>query len=167
MAESVARLFEEFSDSHQFLKEMTAEQKQQLVTMASVRTLANRQVIATLDAPTDGIYFIEAPTDGQLTWLYESCRVAFFPSLHESFPLRVLESLMHGKPAVLSDIAIMREIHPHGRFASPNDVEAWKSFLLQMHGKELPKQATFQAKKWQWEKRADELARQFKELEKR
>ncbi|MGV0879101.1 Crp/Fnr family transcriptional regulator [Martelella sp. FLE1502] len=58
MAESVARLFEEFSDSHQFLKEMTAEQKQQLVTMASVRTLANRQVIATLDAPTDGIYFI-------------------------------------------------------------------------------------------------------------
>ena len=115
----------------------------------------------------DGIYFIEAPTDGQLTWLYESCRVAFFPSLHESFPLRVLESLMHGKPAVLSDIAIMREIHPHGRFASPNDVEAWKSFLLQMHGKELPKQATFQAKKWQWEKRADELARQFKELEKR
>ncbi len=112
----------------------------------------------------DGIYYIEAPTDGQLTWLYESCRVAFFPSLHESFPLRVLESLMHGKPAVLSDIPIMREIHPHGRFASPTDVEAWKSFLLQMHGKELPKQATFQSKKWQWEKRSDELVKEFKEI---
>ena len=112
----------------------------------------------------DGIYYIEAPTDGQLTWLYESCRVAFFPSLHESFPLRVLESLMHGKPAVLSDIPIMREIHPHGRFASPTDVEAWKSFLLQMHGKELPKQATFQSKKWQWDKRSDELVKEFKEV---
>lgn len=58
MAESVARLFEEFGDSHQFLNAMSAEQKQQLVTMSSVRTLANRQVIATLDAPADGIYFI-------------------------------------------------------------------------------------------------------------
>ena len=48
MAESVARLFEEFGDSHQFLNGMTAEQKQQLVTMSSVRTLTNRQVIATL-----------------------------------------------------------------------------------------------------------------------
>ncbi|MEQ8353632.1 MAG: glycosyltransferase family 1 protein [Leptospiraceae bacterium] len=114
----------------------------------------------------EGIYYIETPTDGQLTWLYESCRVAFFPSLHESFPLRVLESLMHGKPAVLSDIPIMREIHPHGRFASPTDVEAWKTFLLQMHGKELPKQATFQSKKWQWDKRSDELAREFKGINK-
>ncbi|MGV0820643.1 Crp/Fnr family transcriptional regulator [Martelella sp. AMO21009] len=58
MAESVARLFEEFGDSHEFLNGMTAEQKQQLMTMASVRTLANRQLIATLDAPVDGIYFI-------------------------------------------------------------------------------------------------------------
>ena len=110
----------------------------------------------------EGIFYIEEPTDGQLTWLYESCRVAFFPSLHESFPLRVLETLMHGKPTVLSDLPIMREIHPHGRFASPTDVEAWKTFLLQMHGKEIPKQATFQAKRWQWEKRSEDLAKEFK-----
>lgn len=112
----------------------------------------------------EGIYYIESPSDGQLTWLYESCRVAFFPSLHESFPWRVLETLMHGKPTVLSDLPIMREIHPHGRFAAPQDVEAWKTFLLQMHGKELPRQAKFQAKRWQWETRSEDLAKQFKEL---
>ncbi|WP_180898116.1 Crp/Fnr family transcriptional regulator [Martelella soudanensis] len=58
MAESVAQLFRVFSDTHQFLGGMTSEQKEQLAALASVRKFANRQPIARLGAPVDGIYFI-------------------------------------------------------------------------------------------------------------
>ncbi len=58
MKESVARLFRQFSDTHQILDRLTPDQKNRLIALASVRTFENRQQIATLCDPVDGIYFI-------------------------------------------------------------------------------------------------------------
>lgn len=58
MTESIARLFRQFSDTHQIFDRLTPEQKTRLIAISSVRKFENRQQIATLCDPVDGIYFI-------------------------------------------------------------------------------------------------------------
>lgn len=49
------------------------------------------------------IVFIEAPSDGELHWLYAACSFTVFPSLIEGWALPVGESLWFGKPCAASD----------------------------------------------------------------
>ncbi|HUI20307.1 MAG TPA: glycosyltransferase family 1 protein [Methylocella sp.] len=51
------------------------------------------------------IRFVEAPTDGELRWLYASCQFTVFPSYFEGWGLPVGESFWFGKPCAASNMS--------------------------------------------------------------
>lgn len=105
-----------------------------------------------------GIHFIEGPNERELTWLYEKCHAAFFPSLHEGFGLPVLEAQQNEKLTIVSDIPIFREVCPTARFIEPMNVDGWKQEFHNLHGKKTPKESGFDSKFWKWSNRAKDIA---------
>ncbi len=80
-----------------------------------------------------GIFFLEKPSDGCLRWCYRNASLLLNPSLHEGFGLPVLEGRSLGLPAIISDIAVFREIGGDSRYVPPLDTAAWSAALLEAH----------------------------------
>lgn len=113
----------------------------------------------------DGIYFIENPTDAELSYLYENCEIFAFPSKHEGFGLPLLEAIQAGKRCVASDIPVFREILEEGidTFANPDDPNSWVEAIYrseQMH----PKKRHWKKDFWSYKRTAMELESSFLEL---
>jgi glycosyltransferase involved in cell wall biosynthesis len=68
------------------------------------------------------IMFCKHPTDAELEALYRGCRFTLFPSLYEGWGLPVTESLVFGKPCVISSSTSLPEAG--GRFARYFDPES-------------------------------------------
>ena len=107
-----------------------------------------------------GIIFLENQPDAVLRWCYERAALVVFPSLHEGFGLPVVEALQFGKPVLVSDIPVFREVAPTARFVPPLSVEAWSAALLQasadvrsgrLHAPALV------SEEWSWRHRAAEF----------
>ena len=115
-----------------------------------------------------GIYFLENPSDGVLRWCYEQSAMLAFASLHEGFGLPIIEALQLGKPVLLSDIPIFREIAPADcEFIAPRDVEAWSRALenaSRAHRDGGIPANSFDRDFWSWDSRARKLSEIIDEL---
>ncbi|MCB1173074.1 MAG: glycosyltransferase family 4 protein [Leptospiraceae bacterium] len=108
----------------------------------------------------EGVYFIEGASQAELSWCYSKCSMVILPSLHEGFGLPVIEAYSYGKPCILSDIPIFREVGSKSSFVSPLDANAWQATLTAksrqiQSGKN--RQPAFNSKTWSWKKKAAEL----------
>jgi glycosyltransferase involved in cell wall biosynthesis len=54
--------------------------------------------------------FIETASEAELADLYRGCSSLVYPSLMEGFGLPPLEAMAHGRPVIVSDIPVFREI---------------------------------------------------------
>lgn len=116
----------------------------------------------------EGIHYLENASDSHLRWCYEKAAFLAFPSIHEGFGLPVLEARQLGKPLLISDIPVFREIvREEEAFVAPTDVEKWREALLSFtdrlrSGKLEP--PPFDENFWSWRERAAELSRIITEL---
>jgi glycosyltransferase involved in cell wall biosynthesis len=55
------------------------------------------------------LHFIEAPSDGELAWLYSGAAFSIFPSELEGWGLPITESLAFGTPCLAADNSSLRE----------------------------------------------------------
>jgi glycosyltransferase involved in cell wall biosynthesis len=68
--------------------------------------------------------------DAELSWLYEHCDVYVNPSFFEGFSLTPLEALSFGRPIVLSNIPVHKEVYGDGfEYFDPNNIESLESAL--------------------------------------
>ena len=72
-----------------------------------------------------GVHLTGWLDDADLTTLVAGSRALVLPSIDEGFGLPVLEALASGRPVVVSDIAVLREVAgPHAIAAAHDDPEA-------------------------------------------
>ncbi len=114
-----------------------------------------------------GVRFLENQPDAVLSWCYENASLVLCPSLHEGFGLPVIEALQRGRPVLLSDIAIFREIAPDATFVEPRNAEAWARAI--QSGVRAARAGVltiprFQAEDWTYRRRAGELLAVLEEL---
>ena len=106
------------------LRELPREAVPTLVFAGQVGWMV-ADLMAQLDncAWLDGkIVFCRRPTDAELEALYRGCRFTLFPSLYEGWGLPVTESLVFGKPCVISRATSLPEAG--GRLARYFDPES-------------------------------------------
>lgn len=125
------------------------------------------QQLASGQTREEGIIFLENQPDAVLRWCYEHAMLLAFPSLHEGFGLPVMEALQLGKPVLLSDVPIFREIAPQARFAAARDVGEWAGALERAIADSRTGQLQpppFDPGEWSWRNRAAELVATFERL---
>lgn len=67
----------------------------------------------------------------RLVTLYQNCAALVFPSLWEGFGLPPIEALACGRPVIVSDIAVHREVLDDAAFyITPGDPETWHTAFL-------------------------------------
>jgi glycosyltransferase involved in cell wall biosynthesis len=93
------------------LRELPAEHVPTLVFAGHIGWMV-ADLIAQLDncAWLDGkIVLCDQPSDAELEALYRGCRFTLFPSLYEGWGLPVTESLVFGKPCIISSATSLPE----------------------------------------------------------
>ena len=123
--------------------------------------------LSSRELESSGIYYIENANDAELRWCYNHCAFLAFPSLHEGFGLPVIEALQLKKPALLSDISILKEIAPGCTFIEPRNADAWRNELIQFNT--LYKEGRLTAPEidnefWSWNSRAQVLSDLIEEI---
>ena len=72
------------------------------------------------------LFFIDSPSDAELSWLYSNCAFSMFPSLCEGWGLPITESLSFGKYCLAADNTSLTEVGQGLIFnADPLDGLAW------------------------------------------
>lgn len=72
------------------------------------------------------LFFIDGPSDSELSWLYANCAFSVFPSLCEGWGLPITESLSFGKYCLAADNTSLVEVGQGLTFnADPLDGLAW------------------------------------------
>jgi glycosyltransferase involved in cell wall biosynthesis len=110
----------------------------------------------------NSIKFTGYVTEGQLKWLYRSCRAYVFPSLSEGFGLPGLEAMLHRAPVVSSNATCLPEVYGDAAwYFNPLDIhDMTRSISEVLDNKELRnkliRQGREQVKKYSWEKMARE-----------
>lgn len=107
---------------------------------------------------SEGIYFIENPSDGELGWLYRNCSYFLFPSLHEGFGLPLLEAIREGKPCIASDIPVFHEVldSETDDFVPPKDVSLWVQALRKAGTRGTPPLRK-KSQDWSWDSTAKQV----------
>ena len=85
-----------------------------------------------------------------------------------AFGLPIIEAFQYGKPAILSDIPIFREIGGPSLYVPPMDILKWRDALLRMnkmHDQSQLPTPEFDKDEWSWKNRANQLNCIFQELQ--
>lgn len=70
-------------------------------------------------------------SDSDVKLMYKLCKAFVFPSTYEGFGIPILEAMANGKPYILSDIEVFKEItEGHGIYFNPHDTESIASSIL-------------------------------------
>ena len=81
----------------------------------------------------EGVHAIENQSDDQLSVWYRDSFAVVLPSLYEGFGLPLVEAMSYGKPLVLSDIPVFREIsNDLAHFFDPNDIDSIANALQEV-----------------------------------
>ncbi|WP_309611040.1 glycosyltransferase family 1 protein [Sphingomonas sp.] len=71
----------------------------------------------------DAVQLRQNVADDELRLIYRNARLVLFPSTYEGFGIPVLEAMAAGRPLVVSDLPVFRElIGPRGAYFPPQDV---------------------------------------------
>lgn len=71
------------------------------------------------------VRLISGLSDLEVRCAYKLCKLFVFPSTYEGFGIPILEAMAAGRPIVLSDIPVFREItQDRGNYFQPHDVES-------------------------------------------
>ncbi len=118
------------------------------------------------------VIFLENATDEDLVLLYSNATATIIPSFEEGFSLTAVEALGCGSPLIASDIPVHREICGNvAVYCNPfdtNDIKQKISFvfsLVESSRKELVDQGKRQAKKFSWEKMAEQTLSVYNSLD--
>lgn len=114
------------------------------------------------------IYYLDDAPNQILSWAYQNATIVALPSVHEGFGLPIIEAFQYGKPAILSDIPIFREIGGPSLYVPPMDILKWRDALLRMnkmHDQSQLPTPEFDKDEWSWKNRANQLNCIFQELQ--
>lgn len=138
--------------------------------------IGNRRNLDRAKEASKGYNFVVAGRDipyvegDELPLLYASAKLLLYPSLYEGFGLPVLEAMACGVPVVTSKASSLPEVAGDAAIlVNPNDTdEISKGVKVLMEDndlrKELIKKGIARAKKFTWEKCANETFRVYKDL---
>lgn len=74
---------------------------------------------------SNSVRLLSGLSDREVCCAYKLCSLFVFPSTYEGFGIPILEAMAAGRPMVLSDIPVFREItQDKGVYFSPRDVES-------------------------------------------
>ena len=72
-------------------------------------------------------------SEAELEWLYRNATMLVFPTTYEGFGFPMVEAFVHGLPAIVSDIPVLREIgQGAARFVPPLDPSAWADAVREL-----------------------------------
>ena len=67
--------------------------------------------------------------------MYAGCSALVYPSRMEGFGLPPLEAMLRGRPAIVSDLPVFRELYEtHAIFVRPEVEESWESAFMELSG---------------------------------
>ncbi len=118
----------------------------------------------------DRVLFVGYIPDSDLPSLYNAADLFVFPSLYEGFGLPILESMSCGLPVISSNASSMPEIvEGAGILLDPKDTKAWADAIYKVLTnknlqKEMGEKSLQQAKKFTWEKCAQETLGVYEEV---
>lgn len=108
------------------------------------------------------VVFTDFVSDGQLRWLFENCAAYIFPSLSEGFGLPALEAMMLGAPVVSSNATCLPEVYGDAaHYFDPLDTQNMADAINEVLTnkklrQDLIKKGSVQAKKYSWERMAQQ-----------
>lgn len=108
------------------------------------------------------IHFFGFASDDQLAWFYSHCAAYVFPSFMEGFGLPPLEAMRHGAPVVSSSATCMPEVLGDAAlYFDPSDPGEMADQIERVLDdtklrKELVNKGTAHAKKYSWQRMAQE-----------
>lgn len=77
--------------------------------------------------------FLHAVTDEELAGLYRGCSALVYPSRMEGFGLPPLEAMAYGRPVIVSDIPVFRELFGHAPYyVELGDSASWKVAMSEL-----------------------------------
>ncbi len=103
--------------------------------------------------------YVSAPT---LASLYQESSFVVLPSLYEGFGLPVVEACLAGRPLLLSDIPVLREVADDAAlYADPLGVKPWEEALERLMSdptlrEDLGRKASSRVGEFSWPRAADE-----------
>lgn len=143
------------------------------LVLVGVRPVRSKQLTEVFDSYPD-IIFTGYVQDEELPALYNLANCFVFPSLYEGFGLPVLEALQCGCPVVVSNISSLPEITGDSALLldDPMSVNELSRLIISIiHDKNLSRQLTekgiLQAKKFSWERCAQETLHVYHSSKKR
>lgn len=107
-----------------------------------------------------------------LNGLFQGAELFLFPPIYEEFGTPALEAMASGVPVIASRITALEEILDNGAvFIDPNNVEHWAREIVSLSNNktrqaELIRLGMEQAKKYSWEKTAEETLKVYKNIAK-
>ncbi len=118
----------------------------------------------------EGVVFTGFVSEGKLRWLYQNCAAYVFPSLSEGFGLPGLEAMMHRAPVVSSNATSLPEIY--GQAAEYFDPENIRDMVRTIsnvldnpaRAQQLVRLGSLQAKKYSWQKMAEQTLEVYREV---
>jgi glycosyltransferase involved in cell wall biosynthesis len=108
--------------------------------------------------------------DEALQWLYQNCFAFVYPSLFEGFGLPVVEAMSLGAAVITSNVTSLPEVCGDAAImVDPLDSDAMAEAMRQLENdsdrrKELQRKALVQARKFSWEKSAEQVLEIYSEL---
>jgi glycosyltransferase involved in cell wall biosynthesis len=120
-----------------------------------------RQTVVKLQI-SDKVEFIPYVSKMELVKLYQRCFALVYPSIHEGFGMPPLESLACGRPIIISDIPVHREVCGEGAFyIVPGEPATWESAFDEIKNQEMVtnkiKQAQEKIRLFTWDLSAGRL----------
>lgn len=97
-------------DAFEYLWKQSSEVRLCIVGKEGWNVAQVMQRIRTHPETGKRLFFIEGASDAQLNLAYQSATALISASVAEGFGLPIVEAAMHGKPAIVSNIPVFREI---------------------------------------------------------
>lgn len=111
----------------------------------------------------ENITFLGKVTNEELEWLMQEADLICFPTIYEGFGLGIIEAQLRGKPIVVSDIPVLREVSGNAAifFEAENFIELAEkirnSFRNGFEYSELVLKGRHNARKLSWESHARKI----------
>lgn len=111
----------------------------------------------------ENVTFLGKVSAEELEWLMQEAELICFPTLYEGFGLGIIEAQSRGKPIIVSDIPVLREVSGNtGIFFEPENhnqlaEEIKRVFEQKSYDKSLIDKGLLNAVSWNWENHAQKV----------